>query len=285
MNGKAQAQAWSGKTGTSVNTSDSTDSVDDTAAADDATTPDDASAGATTAPAEPIRVWAEAQAADRVLLTWEAPESRGINRVAGNRAIVALLEVQHGVSAVEALEAGLRVTFDPALTTPPDLAAALRSALEQPDLTSRLREVLTRGPSYLTLARNASMDDRVSPLQEIRRQSLQRNSSPAAAVTRFVPGAQLITRAQTLVPVLQALSSWSRDASPEVVQEHFAAAGLERTQLDRDLATVREAGNAVKDVALNGMQRTRGRFREAAALARSRFNEELHRDDEPTPTA
>ncbi len=139
-------------------------------------------------------------------------------------------------------------------------------------------------PGY-SLARNASMDDRVSPLQEIRRQSLQRNSSPAAAVTRFVPGAQLITRAQTLVPVLQALSSWSRDASPEVVQEHFAAAGLERTQLDRDLATVREAGNAVKDVALNGMQRTRGRFREAAALARSRFNEELHRDDEPTPTA
>ena len=273
-----------------MNTSDTTNNADETGnlgtppeAADvfEATT---SSATSAPPPVDPIRVWAEAQAGDQVLLTWEAPESRGINRVAGNRAIVAMLEVQHGVTAVEALDSGLRVTFDAAQTTPPDLAAALRSALEQPDLTSRLRDVLTRGPSYLTLARSASMDDRVSPLQEIRRQSMQRNT-PAAAITRFVPGAQLITRAQTLVPVLQALSSWSRDASPEVVQEHFSAAGLERSQLDRDLATVREAGNAVKDVAMHGMQRTRGRFREAAALARSRFNEELHRDDESTPTA
>jgi hypothetical protein len=56
----------------------------------------------------------------------------------------------------------------------------------------------------------------------------------------MIPGFRLISRLHTILPVLQGLATWSRDAPPEVVENHLAGAGLTREQLDLDHATAQE---------------------------------------------
>src|SRR5690606_29132301 len=54
-------------------------------------------------------------------------------------------------------------------------------------------------------------------------------------------------RLHMVLPVLQSLASWSRDAPPEVVEHHLQGAGLSREQLDLDYATAQEMMLFVRD--------------------------------------
>jgi hypothetical protein len=115
---------------------------------------------------------------------------------------------------------------------------------------------------------------------------------------RFVPGAALITRVQTIIPVLQELSTWSREADPEIVEEHLASAGLTREQLQRDTITAYEIRFYAQDFASVASaqlaQRARigarqavssgrellGTVRESVDAARQRAAQELDADSE-----
>jgi len=66
---------------------------------------------------------------------------------------------------------------------------------------------------------------------------------------RFIPGATMISRIQTLLPVLQELSKWSRDADPAIVDEHLAAVGLTREALKQDTVTAHEIRFYARDFA------------------------------------
>lgn len=210
-----------------------------------------------------VRVWSEELAPGEVLLTWQWPDAGAPERdhAADRRAIAATIGVRPGVIAAEATEDGVRVTFDPAQIGKPELAAALRIALAQEnDLRTRMAETLKRAPTYLNLARTLTLDERISPLPEAARAAATRRTGPTA----MVPGFSLVSRIQTLLPVLRSLSAWSRTAPPGVVDEHLTHAGLTRELLDSDLATTQEAIAYARDY----VTQTTGRLaRRASALA------------------
>jgi hypothetical protein len=123
-----------------------------------------------------------------------------------------------------------------------ELAAAARKALTSDDLRTRASALAKRIPAYANLAKSLALDDRVSPMPAVARQAATRRSSPM----RMIPGLQLVSQVTTILPVLTSISSWSRDASPEIVAEHLTSAGLSRDVVDSDLATAREATAFVK---------------------------------------
>lgn len=210
-----------------------------------------------------VRVWAEEQGPGELLLTWEWPDDAGTQRDAAGdaRSIAAMVGVRPGVLSTEATGNGVRVVFDPAEIGKPELAAALRLALAQEsDLRTRIGETAKRAGTYLTLAKTLALDERISPVPEAARAAAKRRTGPTA----MIPGFTLISRVQTLLPVLRSLSTWSRTAPPGVVEEHLSAAGLSRELLDSDLATTQEAIAFARDYATQ----TAGRFaRKAGALA------------------
>jgi hypothetical protein len=109
---------------------------------------------------------------------------------------------------------------------------------------------------------------------------------PVAA--RFIPGFPLIAKLQTLLPVLRALGSWSREASPEVVDEHLTRAGLTRKQLDRDLATSQEAVIFARDYATEAAGKAVSAATAAARQARQKTRDWARQyaergDNEPQP--
>jgi hypothetical protein len=75
------------------------------------------------------------------------------------------------------------------------------------------------------------------------------------------------------VPVLRALSNWSREASPDVVDEHLGRVGLSREQLDADLATSHEAIAFAKDYAASKASRAVSVASSAAQQAREKARE------------
>jgi hypothetical protein len=204
------------------------------------------------------RVWAEVRSNGEVLLTWQRtdPVPDNTDPASDARAVTATVGVMEGVTSAMPTEGGVLVTYDPAVVSRKQLAGAVRAALSlDADLRTRGNEMMKRVPAYLGLAKALTLDERVSPVPEAARQAAAPRGTPmrgAAALPvagRFIPGLPLITRAQTLVPVLRALGSWSREASPEVVSEHLERAGLTREQLDRDLATAQEAVAFARDYA------------------------------------
>ena len=217
-----------------------------------------------------IRVWAQEEGDGSLLLTWAWEPDPGEPRDADAdaRAVAATVSVLPGVATAEASQSGVRVDWDPSQVAKQEIATAVRGALSQTDdLRTRANGLARRIPTYLSLARSLALDERVSPVPEAARQVSARGPV-AATPLRFVPGFPLISKVVGILPVLGALSSWSREASPEVVSEHLGAAGLSREQIDQDLATARESMDFARRYASDkaGAAATRA----ASALARAR---------------
>jgi hypothetical protein len=216
------------------------------------------------------------------LLTWQRAEPVPDNTDGASdaRAVAATVGVMDGVSSATTSEGGVLVTYDPDIVSRQQLAGAVRAALNlDADLKTRGNELMKRMPAYLGLAKALALDERVSPVPEAARQAAaSRGTSMRAAgalpvAGRFIPGLPLITRLQTLVPVLRALGSWSREASPEAVAEQLDRAGLTRDQLDRDLATAQEAVAFARDYASETAGKAASVATAAAIQARDKARE------------
>jgi hypothetical protein len=192
-----------------------------------------------------IRVWAEQHGDDGdIIVTWERPDSvEQRDPAADERAVAAAIGVLRGVSGSEPAEGGVIVHFDPAVTSRQEIAAKVRAALtEDTALRARANEMMKRAPAYASLAASLALDERVSPVPEAARQAANRRAVPTRAMAlRAIPGFPMIAQVYALLPMLKALSSWSHEASPEVVEEHLAKAGLTRDLLERDQATAQES--------------------------------------------
>jgi hypothetical protein len=228
------------------------------------------------------RVWAEVRGDGEVLLTWQRAEAAtsDIDQPADARAVAATVGVLAGVTSATAGDGGVVVHYDPDTVSRPQLANAVRAALNlDADLRTRGNEMMKRAPAYFGLAKSLALDERVSPVPEAARQAAAtRYTSPRTAgalplAGRFIPGFPMITRLYSLVPVLKALGSWSREASPEVVAEHLQQAGLTRDQLDRDLATAQEAVAFARDFAAEKVGSAAATATTAALQARAKARE------------
>lgn len=227
-----------------------------------------------------VRVWAEEREGNEILLTWEWPGDEGESRdhAADGRTVAAMISVLDGVVSASASDDGVSVVYDPETTTKRDIASALRSALSiEDDLKTRSNDMLKRLPKYATLAASVALDDRMSPVPEVARQTaLRRTAGPA----RFVPGFPLLSQIHTIIPMMRSLSTWSRTASPEDVELHFQKVGLSREQLDRDLATSQEAIAHARAQASATTAAVAARATEAAGQARSLTREWLQKQQE-----
>jgi hypothetical protein len=227
-----------------------------------------------------VRVWAEEREGTEFLLTWEWQGDDGERRdhASDMRTAAAVIGVLEGVVTASPDDSGVSVVYDPEITTKQEIASALRSALSiDDDLKTRSNDMLKRLPKYATLAASIALDDRMSPVPEVARQTALRQ---AAAPTRMVPGLSLLTRIHTIIPMMRSLSSWSRTASPEDVELHFQKVGLSREQLDRDLATSQEVIAHARAQASSTTAAVTARATEAASQARSLTREWLRKQQE-----
>lgn len=236
---------------------------------------------ARTKPSTRSRVWAEEREAGRALLTWQRADTDApIDAASDARAVAATVGVIVGVSSSTVAGDGVLVDYDPDLVSRPQLANAVRAALSlDADLRTRGNDLMKRVPAYLGLAKSLALDERVSPVPEAARQAAAsrgtslRGAGALPIAGRFIPGFPLVARLHTLVPVLRALGSWSREASPEVVNEHLGRAGLSRELLDRDLATSQEAIAFARDYAADAAGKAISAASEAANQARDKTRE------------
>ena len=191
-----------------------------------------------------LRVWAEEREPGLIHLTWEWPEdTEGRDHAADRRAVAAAFHVRQRIELGKPEGAGVLVRYDPEQMDKAEIAAILRSTLTiEADLKTRSNEMLKRVPTYLNLAQRLALDERISPLPDAARNMSHRPAGiPRAGLPlQMIPGFRMISRLHTIMPVLQGLASWSRDAPPEVVENHLASAGLSREQLDLDHATAQE---------------------------------------------
>lgn len=229
------------------------------------------------------RVWAEDRGSGTTLLTWQRSQPAAdatTDDAADARTVAATIGVMEGVTSASTVDGGVLVEFDPDVVSRPQLAGAVRTALNlDGDLRTRGNELMKRVPAYLGLAKSLALDERVSPMPEAARQAAAsrgttlRGAGALPLAGRFIPGFPLIARLHTLVPVLRALASWSREASPEVVAEHLERAGLTREQLDRDLATANEAIAFARDYATEAAGKAASVASAAAIQARDKARE------------
>jgi hypothetical protein len=115
-----------------------------------------------------------------------------------------------------------------------------RSALE---MSTQLKEILQqaqqalasiseRAPQYLELSARLAQDARIATRHPTLLDGLVLNS----ALFRIAPGAgALLLTAQRLLRVLRILQTLLREAQPAVIDEHLAAAGLTRDEVDADV--------------------------------------------------
>lgn len=200
-----------------------------------------------------IRVWAEDLDDGSVRLTWGLPPDlvSGRDQASDRRRVAARLAVLPAVEKARTDPEGVVVRYDGAAVTRHEIANLVRQALLDPaDLRGRTSALLGRAGAYGKLARTLAVDERVSPLPNAARQAaLRRPANPAAnPALRIIPGFAAIQRIQMLLPVIQGLSQWSREAPPEVVEQHLADAGLDRQTLDIDYATCQEAVLFAKEI-------------------------------------
>lgn len=226
-----------------------------------------------------VRVWAEERGDNELLLTWErgdSPDDRlstpARDRASEARAVAATLGLLDGVSQATAVAEGVSARYDPLVTSKSDIAIAVRSALAlDADLKTRANELLKRIPSYASVARSLALDDRVSPVPEVARQASNRRA--VSGPLRMIPGFPIVAQLHTIAPMLRTLREWSRNASPEVVDEHLGRAGLTRDQLDRDLATSHEAMAFARSYAGDVTARAASKAVAVAAQARDAARE------------
>lgn len=234
-----------------------------------------------------IRVWAEEHAGGGILVTWEIDELADPvrDRAADTRSIAAMVGVLRGVEHAEPTSDGVRVRYDDAIIPRAEIANAVRAALsDERDLKTRANEMMKRAPTYISLARSLARDERVSPMPEVARQAAASRATPLrAAPLRMIPGFQVISRVYTLAPVLRGLSTWSRDSSPEVVDEHLTRVGLTREILDRDLATSQEAMLFARSYASETTSKVAARATTAATQARDAAREWAANRNETSP--
>jgi hypothetical protein len=216
-----------------------------------------------------VRVWAEEREGSELLLTWEWPADEASERDHDSdaRSAAAMISVHDGVHSAAPGDGGVIVVFDSDRISKQAIAAAIRSALAlDEDLRSRSNSLLKRLPKYASLAASLALDERLSPVPEVARQTaLRRTATPL----RVIPGFPLISQLHSLIPMLRSLRSWSRTAAPEDVEQHFVKAGLSRDQLDRDLATALEALAFARSYAMDTATKVAARAATAATQARS----------------
>ncbi len=215
-------------------------------------------------PAEPLavievaRVWAEDLAEDRMRVTWaRALEGSDGPGPAERRRVAAWMAAMPGARSVAIDGEGVLVRYYPDLLQRDAIGRTVRDALtDDVPLRQRADDLMHRATTYGNLARKLAMDDRVSPLPEAAKQAVAsrgRGASSGAmtrsAALRFIPGAVMISRIQMLLPVLQELSTWSRDADPAIVEEHLSSVGLTRDVLLRDTITAQEMRYYARDFA------------------------------------
>ena len=232
------------------------------------------------------RVWAEDRGAGQALITWQRLDqanddaSLTVDDAADARTVAATLGVKEGVASAAVSDNGVLVSYDADVVSLQQLASAVREALNlDEDLKTRGNELMKRVPAYLGLAKALALDERLSPVPQAARQAAASRGTTLRATgalpvaARFIPGFPLIARLQTLVPVLRSLASWSREASPEAVNEHLERAGLTREQLDRDLATSQEAVAFARDYATDAASKAVSAASAAATQARDKTRE------------
>lgn len=232
------------------------------------------------------RVWAEERGPGQALLTWQradpVPETttEPPNAASDARAVAATIGVMEGVSSTTVTDGGVLATFDPDVVSRAKLAGAVRAALSlDADLRTRGSDLMKRVPAYLGLAKSLTLDERISPVPNAAREAAAsrgtslRGGAALPIAGRFIPGFPLVARLNTLVPVLRALGSWSREASPDVVNEHLERAGLTRELLDRDLATSQEAVAFARDYAADAAGKAISTASAAAIQARAKARE------------
>lgn len=191
-----------------------------------------------------IRVWSEEYDPGQLYLTWAFPDDAGPRDAANDRrAVAAALHIHPHVKVAKPDGDGVRVQYNPELMEKSEVAAILRTALSnETPFKDRASEVLKRTPTYLNLAQKLALDSRISPLPEAAQSMTRRPATglPGGLPLQMIPGFRMIGRIQALLPALQSLASWSRDAPPDVVEGHLASAGLSREQLEQDHATAQE---------------------------------------------
>lgn len=190
-----------------------------------------------------LRVWAEEREPGLIYLTWQWPETvEGRDHAADRRAVASAFHVRQRIEFGKPEGDGVLIRYLPEEIDKAEIAAILRSTLAiDADLKARGNELMRRIPTYLNLAQRLALDERISPLPGAARNMAHRQGVPRAGLPlQMIPGFRLISRLHTILPVLQGLASWSRDAPPDVVENHLASAGLSREQLDLDHATAQE---------------------------------------------
>lgn len=197
-----------------------------------------------------LRVFAEEREPGLVHLTWEWPEeSSPRDAAADRRAVAAALHTRQRIESCKPDGEGVLVKYNPEDLEKHELASILRDTLAvEGDLKTRSNDLFRRIPTYLKLTQKLALDDRVSPLPDAARNMAASRGSRSALPLQMLPGFRLISRLHLILPALQSLASWSRDAPPEVVEGHLSKAGLTREQLDRDHATAQEMMLYARDV-------------------------------------
>lgn len=131
----------------------------------------------------------------------------------------------------------------------------MRDALQQAQQV--FRDVAQRGPQYLDLAQRLANDVRLAGQIPALPSGAERLTG---AAFRLLPGLGGVLRSlQTLLRGLRMLQAAVRTARPDVVDEHLAAVGLTRDQLDADVAALTAAlaqlGVAAKNGAADVLER------------------------------
>ena len=194
------------------------------------------------------RVWAEDLASNRLRITWEQADFDQLENGERDetRRTAAWLAAMPGVRSATVSEHGVLVVYDPGVFEREEAGSTVRSALaDQTPIRERADDLLRRAPTYGNLARKLALDDRISPLPGAAKQAVVargtggRNVAVRTAM-RFVPGAALISRVQTLLPMLSELSEWSRETDPAIVEGHLSDVGLSREIIAYDTVTAHE---------------------------------------------
>ncbi len=231
-----------------------------------------------------IRVWAEDLSPTEMRVTWQMPDVQAPEEERSQRRrVAAWLTVTAGTRSASPEADAVRVRYDPQALERAAVGDDVRRALSD-DVPFRQRadELMKRAKIYGNLAGKLALDDRISPLPDAAKQAAaaQRSGGPGGnmamrTAARFVPGAGLITRIQTLLPVLTELSKWSRENDPEIVESHLASVGLDRATLRQDTVTAHEIkfyarDSASETAAVLGEKASAG-ARQALATGREMF--------------
>ncbi len=124
-----------------------------------------------------------------------------------------------------------------------------------------LASIAERAPQYLELSARLANDARLAT----RHPSLLDGLTMNTALFRVAPGAAaLLLSARRLLRVLRVLQTLLREAQPVVIDEHLAAVGLSRQQVDADIQAL---STAISQLTAIGAERAGQLASQGARLA------------------